>query len=158
MLDIGAIHGTQYEKHRWIKVTSIDLNALGPNVIQADFFKFPIPPADELYDVVGLSLVINFLGSLEARAEMLRRAHRFLKNGGHLFVVLPLACLSNSRYLDHGRFTGLLKTLGWEPVVQYDSSRLTHWLLKRGKGDSKKWKREEVRGGAKRNNFCIVVK
>lgn len=159
LLDVGAIHGTTYEKFPWIQATSIDLNPLGPTVIKSDFFDFPVPKnKEELYDVVSLSLVINFVGSLPARAEMLRRAHRFLKPDGHLFVVLPLACLTNSRYVDHERFRGILKTLGWEPVVQHDSAKLTHWLLQRCDGDGKEWKRQEVRGGAKRNNFCIVVK
>lgn len=158
-LDVGAIHGTTYDKFPWINTTSIDLNAMGPGVIQADFFKFPIPrEPDQLYDVVGLSLVLNFVGDLQLRAEMLRRAHHFLKPEGHIFVVLPLACLNNSRYMDHERFRGILATLGWEPVAEHDSAKLTHWIFKRTKGDNKTWKREEVRGGVDRNNFCIVVK
>lgn len=37
-----------------------------------------------------------------------------------------------------------------------DVCRLTYWLLKRGPTDEKVWRREEVRGGAHRNNFCII--
>ncbi|KAI9021081.1 putative methyltransferase-domain-containing protein [Hyaloraphidium curvatum] len=158
LLDVGAIHGTTYSKYPWIEATSIDLNPLGPTVVRANFFTFPPPPATQRFDVVCLSLVLNFVGSLPQRAEMLRRTHSFLKPEGHLFVVLPLACLANSRYMDHDRFRAILRTLGFEEVAQHDSSRLTHWLLKRCKGDSRKWKREEIRGGVKRNNFVIVVK
>lgn len=92
---------------------------------------------------------------------MLRHAHSFLKPTGYLYLVLPLPCISNSRYMDNDRLTGILATLGWTSVKQHDSNRLTFWLLKKlgdGKGDEKIWKKEEVRSGAQRNNFCIVVR
>jgi 25S rRNA (adenine2142-N1)-methyltransferase len=57
--------------------------------------------------------------------------------------------------------TAILLTLGWSAVKRHDSKRLTFWLLKKegdGKGDDKVWKKEEIRSGGQRNNFCIVVK
>lgn len=62
--------------------------------------------------------------------------------------------------MTHARLTSILLTCGWAPVRQHDSAKLTYWLLKRvgdGRGDGKSWKREEVRAGVHRNNFCIVV-
>lgn len=180
-------------------VTSIDLNPQGKNVQKYDFFDFPLPgPDDKLYDVLGLSLVLNFVGDLRKRgefkptsirlppscanlprptrlrpvpaahpsvhpptphsAEMIRRTHAFLKPTGLLYIVLPLPCLTNSRYLNHDRWTAILATLGFAPVRQHDSAKLTFWLLKRTHApDGKVWKREEVRGGVHRNNFTIVV-
>lgn len=91
---------------------------------------------------------------------MLKHAHSYLKPEGLLYLVLPLPCLTNSRYMTHARFTSILTTLGWTAVKQYDSMKLTYWLLKRegdGKGDGKVWKREEVRSGVRRNNFCVIV-
>lgn len=38
---------------------------------------------------------------------------------------------------------------------------MTYWLLEKdgdGTGDNTVWKKEEVRGGVRRNNFCIIVK
>lgn len=38
-------------------------------MIQCDFFDVPIPSDDKKFDVVGLSLVVNFEGSLTRRGE-----------------------------------------------------------------------------------------
>lgn len=91
---------------------------------------------------------------------MLQHAHSYLKPAGMLYLVLPLPCLTNSRYMTHDRLTSILATCGWAPVRQHDSAKLTYWLCKRlgdGRGDRKSWKKEEVRAGVHRNNFCIVV-
>ena len=91
---------------------------------------------------------------------MLQHAHSYLKPAGLLYLVLPLPCLTNSRYMTHARLTSILETCGWAPVRQHDSAKLTYWLLKRigdGRGNSKSWRKEEVRAGVHRNNFCIVV-
>lgn len=58
----------------WIHTTSIDLNPQAPHVIKSNFFDFPIPAADEedeSFDVVSLSLVMNFEGSLINRGTAL---------------------------------------------------------------------------------------
>lgn len=49
-------------------------------MIQCDFFDFPKPPADKLYDVVGLSLVVNFEGSLQKRGRPQSNTPRLSKN------------------------------------------------------------------------------
>jgi len=94
LLDVGAIAGTACEFHitfesfaldsqinasphtfadasqPWIDTTSIDLNPQAPHVIKSNFFDFPIPDSsndDDLFDVVSLSLVMNFEGSLVNR-------------------------------------------------------------------------------------------
>ena len=68
LLDVGGIAGTAYEKYKWITATYIDLNPRAEHVHQSDFFNWPVPPSrDERYDVVGLSLVLNFVGDLKQR-------------------------------------------------------------------------------------------
>lgn len=97
--------------------------------------------------------------------HMLLHAHDYLLPHGYLYLVLPLPCLTNSRYLSHARLTSILTSTGWTVERQHDSAKLTYWLLKRsgeerGEGearDGKEWKREVVRKGAQRNNFCILV-
>ncbi|KAL8277414.1 hypothetical protein RQP46_010136 [Phenoliferia psychrophenolica] len=159
LLDVGAISGTSYSDWSWIDTTCIDLNPQAPHVLKYDFFDYPIPPPDKLFDVVGLSLVVNFIGSLSARGDILLHAHSYLKPAGYLYLVLPLPCLTNSRYMTHERLEGILATTGWAKAKQHDSAKLTYWLLKRTEGerDGKVWKKEEVRKGVRRNNFCIVV-
>lgn len=188
LLDVGALSGTSYQKYTaWIKATSIDINPRGPNVEKSDFKDFPKPATEEdCFDVVALSLVVNFVGDLKERGRMLIRAHDYLKPDGYLYLVLPLACVSNSRYLDHGRLRSILDSCGWNVIVQDDSKRLTRWLCQR-KGehdgpakegveskakkavtkrkknnlpewDGTEWKKQEIKVGATLNNFCIVVR
>lgn len=91
---------------------------------------------------------------------MLTHAHSYLRPAGLLYLVLPLPCLTNSRYMNHTRLTSILTTLGYKVLKQFDSVKLTYWLLRSlgsSGGDDKVWKREEVRGGGRRNNFCILV-
>ncbi|KAK4055956.1 25S rRNA (adenine2142-N1)-methyltransferase [Microbotryomycetes sp. JL221] len=156
LLDVGGINGTSYSGYKWIDTTYIDLNAGTDNVIQCDFFDFPIPK-EHKFDVVGLSLVVNFVGSLTKRAEMLCHAHKYLKPEGLLYLVLPLPCLTNSRYTSHERLNAILSSCGWQSVKQHDSAKLSFWLLKRIKSNGQTCKREQVRTGAQRNNFCIIV-
>lgn len=92
LLDVGAIAGTSYKKYKSIEPTYIDLNPQADHVIKADFLHFPLPETP--YDVVCLSLVLNFVGSIEDRTRMLRRAHDFLHAEGYLYVVLPSACVT----------------------------------------------------------------
>ncbi|KAH9808190.1 putative methyltransferase-domain-containing protein [Melampsora americana] len=163
LLDVGAISGTSYEKFPWIQTTSIDLNPQDPSkVLKYDFMKFPIP--EEKFDVIGLSLVLNFVGDLKQRSEMIKHSHQYLKPFGFLYIVLPLACIENSRYLDSNRFNSILNSLGFHSLQQYNSSKLTFWLTQRsgqnGIGSIQrnlKWSKEEIRNGIDRNNFCIKV-
>jgi len=56
------------EGYPWIAPTSIDLNPLAPHVVKSNFFDFPAPDKEEdKFDVVALSLVVNFEGSLVNR-------------------------------------------------------------------------------------------
>ncbi|KAM0745973.1 hypothetical protein T439DRAFT_384439 [Meredithblackwellia eburnea MCA 4105] len=160
LLDVGAIAGSSYTSYSWINTTCIDLNPQAPHVIKADFFDFPTPASEgEKFDVVALSLVVNFIGSLKKRGDIFLHTHQYLKPGGYLYLVLPLPCLTNSRYMSHERLTSILRTTGWSVAKQHDSAKLTYWFLKRDETlkDGRVWKREEVRRGVQRNNFCIVL-
>lgn len=71
ILDVGAISGTAYADWDFIEATCIDLNSQAPHVVQCDFFDYPVPSTDGLFDVVGLSLVVNFVGSLTKRGRLI---------------------------------------------------------------------------------------
>lgn len=96
---------------------------------------------------------------------MLLHAHKYIQDvsstAGFLFLVLPRACVENSRYCTHNHLREILTSCGWGDIVyQDDSSRLTRWLCRE---TSKEWdgtvfKKQELRKGVKLNNFCIVVK
>ncbi|CAH7667623.1 putative methyltransferase-domain-containing protein [Phakopsora pachyrhizi] len=184
LLDVGAIEGTSYSNFDWIKTTCIDLNPKSPTVLKFDFFEFPIPHTK--FDVVALSLVLNFVGDLRKRGEMIRHVHKYLKPFGILYIVLPLACLKNSRYLDNARFINILNSLGFKLVTDHDdensteesnpfkctnkfklpfeSLKMSFWIFKRSGKDGLgeidnfvSWPKVEIRKGSNRNNFCIKI-
>ncbi|CBQ70618.1 conserved hypothetical protein [Sporisorium reilianum SRZ2] len=183
VLDVGAITGTAYTKYRWVDATSIDLHPQGDNVLKYSFFDFPVPTAEaETYNMVALSLVINFVGDVRKRGEMLRHVHKYLPTSadvpGFCFLVLPLSCLTNSRYMNQSHLRSILDSLGFSVLKQSDSAKLSRWLLQRkplaerreaaaknenaAPGADDKWdgtvfKKRELNPGKDRNNFAIVV-
>ncbi|KAF9921354.1 hypothetical protein FBU30_008639 [Linnemannia zychae] len=122
LLDIGALSPHNYKKYSsWIKATPIDLNPQDPLITKMDFLEMPVPPnADQLFDVVCLSLVVNFVGDPTQRGEILRHSTRFLVPGkGLLYLVLPLPCIDNSRYMDHELLVEIMTALGYKTLVRY---------------------------------------
>jgi len=119
----------------------------------------------EKYDVVVLSLVLNFVGDPRQRGEMLMRCSRIIAEGGYLFLVLPLACITNSRYLDHSLFVRLMKKLRFDLHSNKESNKLCFYIFRRQQagGTTKEadeanfGKRALCKGGKERNNFCILL-
>lgn len=163
VLDVGAITGTAYDKYRWIEPTYIDLHPQGENVQKYSFFDFPLPASDdERYNLVALSLVINFVGDVRKRSEMLLHAHKFLVDEGFMFLVLPLQCLTNSRYMNQTHLKKILDSIGFSVLKQSDSAKLSRWLLQRKHNTEAVWdgtvfKKRELNPGPDRNNFAIVL-
>ena len=70
LLDVGAIAGTAYSNYAHIEATSIDLNPQSPNVAKMDFLDMPRPSnMEESFDIVALSLVLNYVGNLRSRSK-----------------------------------------------------------------------------------------
>eukprot|EP00939_MAST-03C_sp_MAST-3C-sp1_P002531 g2531.t1 len=140
------------------------------------------PSPSRVFDVVIMSLVVNFVGDPRLRGEMLAlAAHRnVLRIGGLLFVSLPSASLSNSRYMDENRFQELVCSLGFDLVSVSVSKKIYlatfrlrksfegyRYSKRQGRGGEedadvfryeKEFKRVHVRKGTKRNNFCVMLK
>lgn len=63
LLDVGALSPFNYEKYKWIRTTPIDLNPQHPLIRQQDFLQMSPPTSEEeCFDIVCLSLVVNFVG------------------------------------------------------------------------------------------------
>jgi 25S rRNA (adenine2142-N1)-methyltransferase len=108
LLDVGAIAGTSYkDEGEWIDATYCDLNPQADHVVQSDMMDLPVPKPEDRYDICCLSLVINYEGDLAKRGDMIIHVHNFLLPGGLLYIVLPAACLRNSRYMDEDRFRSM---------------------------------------------------
>jgi len=106
---------------------------------------------------------VNFVGLPARRGEMLRRSAELLRPGGHLFLVLPRACVVNSRCLDETRLLRILALLRVQLVEAKHSSKLAFYMLQRRReqhGDLSAviMPREALgAGGAGCNNFAITL-
>lgn len=75
-----------------------------------------------------------------------------------LFVVLPLPCVSNSRYFDQQLFGSIMTSLGFVQTHYHESHKLAYWLFDWvGIRKPLKFKKQEIHTGKRRNNFCIVM-
>jgi len=120
----------------------------------------------ESWDVISLSLVVNFVPDAKERGTMLRLAHSMLRLDGFLFLALPLPCILNSRYLTPEHLDGLLQVIGLYAVKTRwkEGGKMAYWLLQKrlprhaAFGDDAPIykKKTELRSG-KRNNFAILL-
>jgi len=185
LLDVGAIVEHYRSKDprteglpTKLEVTSIDVNPLSPDVVKADFFDFATsilegyspsggPPLPRAFDVIVLSLVVNFIGDPWKRGLMLSLASRLLTPGGLLFLVLPSACVLNSRFVNQPLLTRISGALGLSAAPVPTAVRVTAslWMsvyVRVGVPDDPPpptlRKRNEIRvGPGKFNNFAILL-
>ena len=84
-----------------------------------------------------------------------------------LFLVLPGPCLENSRYLTAERLEAILNSLGYALLHTRTTRKLNYSLWRHdGVRAAEAWvkgngqtifKKNEIRSGGGRNNFCIVL-
>ncbi|MGG6495965.1 UNVERIFIED_CONTAM: BMT2 family SAM-dependent methyltransferase, partial [Bacteroidetes bacterium 56_B9] len=84
------------------------------------------------FDIVSCSLVLNFVDDPHQRGRMLRLIHAHLRPlpSSLVFLVLPLPCVNNSRYLDRERLIAIMRAVGfkmekerWKP-----DNKVGYWL------------------------------
>ncbi|PVU94997.1 hypothetical protein BB561_002122 [Smittium simulii] len=170
MLEVGAVSPFNYAKElKYIKPVCIDLNSQHPNIHQIDFLDVELSSSDshsELcgpFDIISLSLVVNFEGDILKRGNMLIHAANLLvPKTGLLFFVLPLPCLSNSRYFDHAKLISMLDSLGMECIASHNSLKLAHYLFRSIKSVNRefligKYPKTLINDRPGKNNFCIKI-
>ncbi|CCA68013.1 hypothetical protein PIIN_01880 [Serendipita indica DSM 11827] len=171
LLDVGALKHDNYKKaSSLISATPIDLHSRHPQIVEQDFMQISPGEANphnlsREWDVISLSLVLNFVPDARERGRMLHLAHMLLKKDGLLFVVLPLPCVVNSRYLTIEHWTSLMKAVGFDRVKEQwkPTGKVGYWLFRktpRGqrKADYRDFEKKAVlREGSARNNFCILL-
>ncbi|KAK4501219.1 hypothetical protein PRZ48_007026 [Zasmidium cellare] len=169
MLEVGALSTANAcsKSGLFDPIVRIDLHSQEPGILQQDFMERPLPRhEDEKFDIISLSLVLNFVPSATQRGDMLRRTTWFLRHhdplGGHsalLFLVLPAPCVANSRYFNDERLTLIMASLGYVCLQRKQTSKLVYYLWRwrdepvKGEGLGKVKVRD--RGGM--NNFCVVL-
>lgn len=166
-LEIGCLSSRNYiTTSNWFsEVIRIDLNSQEPGKItQQDFMKRPIPNSrQDRFDCISLSLVLNFVPSAKQRGDMLKRLACFYRNGEGsypcLFFVLPLPCITNSKYINKERLLSLMEDLGYTLLRYHESTKLVYMLMKyNGSSKQVKFRKKELEGRkAGKNNFSIVV-
>ncbi|KAB5570310.1 putative methyltransferase-domain-containing protein [Coniochaeta sp. 2T2.1] len=174
MLEVGALStDNACSKSGLFDIQRIDLNSQGEGILQQDFMQRPLPNDDsEKFDIISLSLVLNFVPEPRGRGEMLRRTLEFLHASPSysnpsvdslfpsLFLVLPAPCVMNSRYLDEERLEAIMSSLGYTKVKTKTTQRLVYYLWKRGTAETagqQVFAKKELRAGGSRNNFAIVL-
>lgn len=173
MLEVGALSPSNAcSRSPLFSVTRIDLHSQHPGIQEQDFMERPLPTSEEeRFDVISLSLVVNYVPDVAGRGEMLRRTCQFLKASVEdtgsaavfpsLFLVLPAACVTNSRYLDGERLGDIMNSLGYALLQRKLSTKLVYYLWKyNGSVEAQRqaFPKVEVRSGKARNNFCIVLR
>jgi len=168
-LEVGAL-STQNacSKSGCFDTTRIDLHSQSPGILQQDFLHRPLPTSvEEVFDVISLSLVLNFVPSAEGRGQMLRRTTQFLRRHPAavpevfpaLFLVLPAPCINNSRYMSEERLTCMMGSLGFVLLERKETAKLVYYLWHlRDMGTEEGWGKKEIRAGRGRNNFCVVLR
>ncbi|GAO48699.1 hypothetical protein G7K_2869-t1 [Saitoella complicata NRRL Y-17804] len=183
VLEVGALSTkNQISKCGYLDVTRIDLQSQEEGILQQDFMERSAARTDEeRFDILSLSLVLNFVPTPAGRGEMLHHIRNFLfpashytssnkesqiEEGGLLFLVLPAPCVENSRYLTEERLEDIMRSLGYVLVKQRTAKKVAYWLWRMvtegkewGRHGSKavSWKKEEMRSGGSRNNFAVVL-
>lgn len=175
MLEIGALSTSNAcSRSSSFQVTRIDLNSQSRGIEQQDFMARPLPLSDEQkFDIISLSLVVNYVPDVRERGEMLKRTRQFLLSNAKaiagpatdppyfpsLFLVLPAPCVTNSRYMDETRLEEIMTSLGFAMVERKLSSKLVYylWVLKDVLRSSQQYPKSEVNPGKARNNFCIIL-
>lgn len=170
VLEIGALSTRNAcSTNRHLDVTRIDLHSQEAGILQQDFMERPLPRNDEeRFHIISLSLVLNYVASATGRGDMLKRCVEFLTKllpSGcpvsfvpSLFLVLPVACVDNSRYLTESRLQDILSSMGFTLARSKRSAKLIFQLWEHNESYMPRpFKKEILNPGKKRNNFAIVV-
>ncbi|OAQ62288.1 nucleolus protein [Pochonia chlamydosporia 170] len=154
------------------EVVHIDLNSQEPGILKQDFMERPLPERSaEKFDIISLSLVLNFVPEAESRGRMLLRTLSFLQQPTgaaqrifsglfpSLFVVLPRSCVDNSRYCTDSTLESLMRALGYtlERIKKTQKLAYSLWVRSRVTAPVLHFAKHEVNPGRSRNNFAITL-
>ncbi|KAK2749158.1 hypothetical protein FQN57_006773 [Myotisia sp. PD_48] len=175
LLEVGALSSKNAcSGVKCLDVTRVDLNSQEAGILQQDFMERPLPETeDDRFHIISLSLVLNYVPDSVLRGEMLRRTSAFLtasipspepRVGGllpSLFLVLPAACVLNSRYLTEERLGEIMSALGYKLLKRKVTTKLIYYLWQHSnalKTKNVEFKKEILSSGRERNNFSVILK
>jgi len=173
MLEVGALSTSNAcSKSRLFEMERIDLNSQEAGIKEQDFMERPLPDDEnDQFDVISLSLVLNYVPDAVGKGDMLLRTLKFLRMQQQqdeikaflpsLFLVLPAPCILNSRYMDEPKLESIMTSMGYVLVKKKLSNKLAYYLWRLESAIKKRsgpFKKIEIRSGKDRNNFSIVLK
>jgi 25S rRNA (adenine2142-N1)-methyltransferase len=156
VLEVGAIN-TQLLSCPWLHVRAIDLNSKHDLIEQCDFFS--LSPSAE-FQVVVSSMVINCVPDAVSRGKMLQLTYAHLQPSGLFFLMLPLLCLRNSKFMSYKKFVEILEAVGFHVRETKESPKVAFFCLEKttDKAPSgKPFPQKLIVNGPKRNDFCVVL-
>ncbi|CCE65651.1 hypothetical protein TPHA_0M00760 [Tetrapisispora phaffii CBS 4417] len=141
VLEIGCLSSQNHiSKFKIVNgIERIDLQNINNDkkILKQDFMERPLPKGpEEKFDLISCSLVLNFVNTPLDRGRMLLRFNDFLLDRGYVFIVLPLPCLNNSRYMNSDTFCQLMKHLGFEKLQYTETHKICYMLFQRTMGYS----------------------
>lgn len=74
-------------------------------------------------------MVINCIPTAKGRYDMLLGYRNHLRDGGHLFLMLPLLCLTKSTRTTRESFVATLKNIGLKVVARKESPKVAFFCL-----------------------------
>lgn len=175
MLEVGALSTKNAcSKSGLFEIEGIDLYSQDEDIIQQDFMERPAPRFEkDQFDIISLSLVLNYVPSPTDRGEMLKRTCQFLDQRAPrtrpetlhdifpaLFLVLPAACIMNSRYMNEERLTVMMACLGYVSLKRKQTAKLIYylWVLRdKPLPEEQKFSKTQINPGGGKNNFSIVL-
>jgi 25S rRNA (adenine2142-N1)-methyltransferase len=176
VLEIGCLSPyNAISKCKDIVILRIDLHSSDPLIVEQDFMTLPLPNSDsDRFDLISLSLVLNYVSHPIERGEMLIRTTKFLRkvqsqvqvaNGAKsgrlpaLFFVLPLPCVTNSRYITKEHLEAIMLSLGYELINSKTTAKIFYslWQFDPRRVKRKEFKKVEIAPGPAKNNFSIVI-
>jgi len=162
LLEVGALTPDNYRTClSWIEPTPIDLRSRHPSILEQDFMLLDRNGHSSRWDIISLSLILNFVPVAKERGRMLRLSYEFLKPSGFLFLVLPLPCVNNSRYLDFASLKLLMCFIGFTELKVHwkNGQRMAYWLYQKGNspGSLEPFMKKTVLRQGNRNNFSILL-
>lgn len=136
-LEIGCLRAdnilTKNKYRKFIReIEKIDLNSNHPDIKKQDFLLRPLPKDDsERFNLISCSLVVNFVPDESKRGEMLLRLKHFCLPKGLVFLVLPLSCVENSRFMTSELLvTDIMgKGLNFKLLKEHKSTKIVYYLF-----------------------------
>jgi len=165
VLEIGCLEvKNEISKCEGVEMTRIDLHSSEPAILEQDFMARPLPETGaEKFDIISLSLVLNYVASPNDRWDMLFRTTPFLREQEveslpTLFLVLPQPCVKNSRHMTTEHLKEIMASLGYELKHSKITTKIFYslWSFDMSRQKMRPFKKVEIAPGKSRNNFSIV--